>query len=71
MFPERMEFPPSWNFIKGNFLKVTVTDSDTVPKKGQKNTKRFKSVVISGIKAIEGCYTICTYKSFFNLTVVL
>ena len=69
MFPKRMKFPPSWNFIKSTFLKVTA--SDHVPKKGQKNTKLFKSVVISGIQAIEGCYKFCTYKSFFDLTVVL
>ena len=40
--------------VKGPFLKVTATDH--VPKKGQKNTKWFKSVVIIGIQAIEGCY---------------
>ena len=64
----RMKLPPSWNFIKGTFLKETATD--LVPKKGQKNTKQFQFVVISGIQAIEGCYKFCTNKAFLNLTVV-
>ena len=82
------EIPPSWNFTKGIFLKVTATDH--VHKKGQeifwlfysplrqhfslyrddqKNTKRFKFVVISGIPAIEGCYKFCTNKAFFPLII--
>ena len=55
--------------MKGAFLKVTAADH--VPKIGQKNIKRFQSVVISGIQAFEGCYKFCTNKAFFNLTVVL
>lgn len=66
-----MKFPPLWNFIKGTFFKVTATDH--APKKGQKYTKQFQSVVISGIPAIEGCYNskFCTNKAFFYLTVVI
>ena len=56
------------HLVKGIFLKVTATDH--VPKMGQKNTKGFKSVVISGIQAIEGCYKFYTNRAFFNLTVV-
>ena len=55
--------------VKGTFLKVTATDH--VPKKGQKHTKWFIFVVVSGIQAIEGCYKFYTNKAFFNLTVVL
>ena len=67
--PKKDGIPSSWNFIKGTFLKVTATDH--VPEKGQKNPKRFKSVVICGKQAIEGCYKFSTCKSSFHLTVVL
>lgn len=65
------EIPPFVDFIKGTFFKVTATDH--VPKKGQKNTKQFQSVVISGIQAIEGCYNykFCTNKALCYLTVVI
>ena len=46
--------------VKGTFLKVTATDN--VPKKGQKHSKWFIFVVLSGIQAIEGCYKLYTNK---------